>query len=997
MKSRNAGQRTSTKRVSIALLVAAMILPFDATLFAQSAATQPAIAGTQATTRPTTRPRGQRPAPTPPPPTLGLEQGTMEFETPDFTLKLVKASQTIAALQPKGVKGFVRGFNDAPFDFTPADQLQMRQGDRFNHLGDIHFRARKSGDAQWIDFSSSGSRKPVEALPANGDGVLASADLTPTISGRPFDPDVRRERGGDAIVGPLQVQRTWRVDDSGRLVLQFRLINNGDAAVEVGGLGFPVVFNNMINNFVTGRPRSLPEAHETCSFFDPYVGQSGGYLQVTRLSGHGPALLVVPDAKTPTPFEAFRPLNDASPRGQTFEGAFEWTVHSKAYAENEWKSAKQWNPGTARTIEPGRSVDYALRFLLSPGIREIEQTLAANNRPVAVGIPGYIVPTDLEAKLFLDPAGRKITGVTVDPAGALDVKPADAKGRHQQYTVRGKTWGRARLDVAYDDGTTQSVHYNVIKPSREVVDDMGRFLTTKAWFDDTSDPFGRAPSPMTYDRANNRIATQDLRVWVAGLSDEGGVGSWLAAMMKIAGQPNPEEVEKLSQFVDTVIWGGIQYDEGPRKYGVRKSLFFYDPQALPDFKYDPNLRWETTNPQTGEVQRPWTAWNKQASESVDRAYNYPHVAAAYWSMYRIARNNPGLVKSHEWNWYLDQAFNTIKFMTGGFGDRPDTHVHYTNVGLMEGSIFVMILEDLKREGWTEQATYVEAAMRQRADRWKDEAYPFGSEMAWDSTGQEEVFAWTNYFGQKDAAKVSIDSIVGYMPTVPHWGYNGNARRYWDFFYGAAPGGTTERQIHHYGSGLNAIPALTQFREHPSDLHLLRIGYAGTMGALTNIDQDGFPSAAFHSYPQNLYWDAYTGDYGPNFFGHAVNTGVYVIDHPDFGWQAFGGNLRTDGDALIVDTLDSFRQRIYLAPYGLYLTLDAGQFQSVTVRPSDKSVKVTLAPSNPFTPQARLRIEQSAKIDGVGTFAPATSLTQERGAFVLPLTDAPTTLEIKPTP
>jgi len=39
----------------------------------------------------------------PPPPTLGLEKGTLEFDTPDFTLRLVGASQTIAALEPKGV------------------------------------------------------------------------------------------------------------------------------------------------------------------------------------------------------------------------------------------------------------------------------------------------------------------------------------------------------------------------------------------------------------------------------------------------------------------------------------------------------------------------------------------------------------------------------------------------------------------------------------------------------------------------------------------------------------------------------------------------------------------------------------------------------------------------------------------------------------------------------------------------------------------------------
>lgn len=40
----------------------------------------------------------------PPVPTLGLEHGTLDFDTPDFTLKLVKDSETIAALEPKGAK-----------------------------------------------------------------------------------------------------------------------------------------------------------------------------------------------------------------------------------------------------------------------------------------------------------------------------------------------------------------------------------------------------------------------------------------------------------------------------------------------------------------------------------------------------------------------------------------------------------------------------------------------------------------------------------------------------------------------------------------------------------------------------------------------------------------------------------------------------------------------------------------------------------------------------
>src|SRR5438132_4244795 len=167
-----------------------------------------------------------------------------------------------------------------------------------------------------------------------------------------------------------------------------------------------MVFNNVLNN------RSLEEAHAKCSFYDPYIGETSGYLQVTRLNGHGPALLVVPDRQTP--FEAYNPIldkpdswgvapvfTDPTPRGITFEGFYEWMVHSQAYAEKEWKGVEEWNPPTSLTLQPGETKTYGLRFVVSDSIRHIEQTLAQNQQPVAVGIPGYIVPTDIDARLFL--------------------------------------------------------------------------------------------------------------------------------------------------------------------------------------------------------------------------------------------------------------------------------------------------------------------------------------------------------------------------------------------------------------------------------------------------------------------------------------------------------------------------------------------------------------------------------------------------------------------
>lgn len=920
--------------------------------------------------------QGRGNQPPPPPPTLGFEQGTLDFDTPDFTLKLVKTSQTIAALEPKGVPTYTPtptparrggagaagtgGREGAPpqptgpltFDFTPADRLTQRAADGYHHLGDLTLRVRRAGTAEWSNYDTATARQPIAALPATG-GALASADLAATLPA-----DV-----------PLRITRHWTMQN-GRLVLRFDLTNRTQTPVEIGALGIPVVFNNLI----TGR--NLEQAHEITSFFDPAIAQDAGFVQVTRLSGKGPALVVVPHGRTP--LEGWRPVADRTPRTQTSEAIFEWMAHTQAYAEGEWKNAQPWNAPTQTTLAPGQSRSYGLEFHLAQEIRAIEDTLVKAGRPVAAGFPGYVAPMDETLRLFAR-YGSRSAKATVSPAGALEVSTGRRTANGwREFTVQGRQWGRARLTLTWDDGSVQAISYYVIKPATEVVSDLGTFLFTKQWYDNPNDPFKRSPSVMSYDRARNAIVEQDHRAWIAGLSDEGGAGSWLAAAMKQFGQPSRAELQKYERFINEVLWGGIQYSEGERRYGVRKSLFMYAPDEFPGVTYDPSNNWTT-----------WSSWNRQGAEVTNRAYNYAHVVAAYWSMYRISRNTTGLVTTHPWDWYLNQAHETMMFMTN-----PANRVGYTNVGLMGATTFSLVLEDMKREGWTEKASALETRMKARADRWAGQSYPYGSEMAWDSTGQEEVFAWMRFFGYDQQATTALNSIVGYMPLVPHWGYNGAARRYWDFIYAGAPGSGYERQLHHYGSGLNAIPALTRFRDDPSDLHLLRIGYAGTMGALTNIDQEGFASVAFHAFPEKLHWDAYSGDYGPNFLGHALNTGLYVINHPEFGWQTFGGNATVAGGRVTVRPTDAFRQRIYLAPVGLYLTLEAGQFQQVEFTPSTGGVRVTLAPGTTHLAQARLRVEQTGKTVSQRAWTVAGGFILERGAYTVPLDTRAKTIEIR---
>ncbi|KAK8877144.1 hypothetical protein PGQ11_002090 [Apiospora arundinis] len=919
---------------------------------------------------------------------LGLKNGYLNLTTKNFELKLVRDAGVLVSLKPAGNS----------FDFLPFDYLRYRARNGQYHWGDVTYRYREAGGngGRWIDGDSAAARKSVGAAAGGGGqggggSALVTSVLTPTLPSG----------------SPLNVTRQWTEVAGGDLGLRFTVRNQGRVAIELGSLGFPTEFNSIF----TGRPAA--EMARVCSLADPYIGMHAGHIRVAPTKGNGPALVVTPltlgdgnnnSDTTTTPMEAYRNLredyyDDKTAYGsQTFEGLYEWQVLTKAWAEKEWAGVKPWNAPSSRTLQPGEALEFGLRFSVAKeGVRELDSVVRSTGTPVAVGVPGYIISQGSSALLYLQSTSG-VKSVVASPSEALTVT-RQAEGRYA-VTPIGSAWGRARLDIQYSDGKLQTVHYYITKRGTEAVSDLGRFSTTEQWFNDTSDPFGRAPSVMTYDNEAKAIVTQDPRAWVAGLSDEGGAGSFLAASMKQAVQPSAGEVAKLEAFVDGVLWKTLQNSD----FSVRKSLFYYDPAKVPapGFTYNPSFDWSV-----------WWSWNKQAAYAIDRAYDYVHVAATYWALYRVARAYPALTRSHAWDFYLNQAYQTIM-------RSMKSDVGYNRVGLMGETVFGEILADLKREGQTAKVSSLEQSMRSRATQWNSEEVPFGSEMAWDSTGQEGVYYWTNYFGFKNTALKTVNSVLGFMPTVPHWGWNGNARRYWDNMYDllvfSSPrlekrvmsltenypylisyGGKLqriERQIHHYGSGLNSLVLLAAFRNNPSDAYLLRVGYGGVSGPLSSINADGFTSASFHSWPDTLKWDGYSGDYGPNFVGLALGSGTYVADMGgEIGLVAFGGSLNTTANTnrVAVVTGDPSRRRVFIGPLSVLLNVDAGIIREFSYE-AGGSISVTLSQLDgvPKADAAVLWVETPSSSVKYTVTTPG--LQQVRGGWKVPLsTDA--TVEI----
>ncbi len=135
------------------------------------------------------------------------------------------------------------------------------------------------------------------------------------------------------------------------------------------------------------------------------------------------------------------------------------------------------------------------------------------------------------------------------------------------------------------------------------------------------------------------------------MSDEGGAGPWVAAMMKQLDNPSRDEVALLERVVTETVSGKLQVTEGKHAGGVKKSLFWYDAKRFPNY-YDANSDWST-----------WTSWPQAQADNLERLFNYPHVAAGHWVLYRLARHHAGFVTRHDWRWYLDRATLTALAMT----------------------------------------------------------------------------------------------------------------------------------------------------------------------------------------------------------------------------------------------------------------------------------------------------------------------------------------------
>ncbi|CAO1614001.1 unnamed protein product [Parajaminaea phylloscopi] len=853
-------------------------------------------------------------------------------------------------------------------------------------LGDLQLQLRRvGGPPQWLNYSTHWNRTRVEPLEHVG---LARADISKTLH----------------LDIPLRVVRTWDVEDDS-LTLTFEVQNTDKAgALEVGGIGIPLSYNN---DWSAVQANDAPLVWNGYVSSDPALSLDAGYVVTKRLNGQAPTLLTIPIGQTP--LEQWRPnydfggLPDIYPkqwRSQrimsfSFEAIFSWWTHSWSphLVDRDVASADDFllqapdNTPSSLLLSPGETRIFGLRLFTAGEPSHVESRLRDKHHPTVVGLPGFVVSQEADITLVINSTSTPYIIGVEPPFIQFRAPPARSASDSYRFTgkVAPKAFGKCRVTYVFGDGKRGTLHYTIIRSHEGQLASMGRFLFERQYFNQTEDYFKRAPSIITFDHQEMQQVVDDPRPWVAGLSDEAGAGSYLAAAVKQFAMPDASEVRKLEDFVTKTLWGQVQdpRPNSPTYAAVKKSIFYWDPK-LPNVKYDPAVYHD-----------PGFTWNKTSADQIHRSYNYMHPHTVYYVLYHLARNYEGLTRQ-SWTWYLDRAYDTIMALKQYAGIDG-----YGQYGLMEGSYMALTLASLQREGQVnatlkERAAKVERFMRERTDLWARREYPLESEDTWDNTAQEEVFVWSRWYGHAERRRQTVETVLGCMSSLPHWGYSGASLSYWDFSYAGkfSNGSRQERILHHYKGAQGAFVLLEEFLARPDEIYLLRAGYGGVLGPLSTILEDGFTSTGFHSWPDYLNWDPLSGDNGVAMALYTLSARSVVVHDPTVGgWAGFGAKVELNGSVLHITPDDGIRQRLFIASIALYAVLDSGKFRSATYDTASHEVTITLDAATAHAPKARLRLETTAHTATSASYTTAPQeTTSERGALVIQLSkDFPTTL------
>lgn len=655
--------------------------------------------------------------------------------------------------------------------------------------------------------------------------------------------------------------------------------------------------------------------YDRCVMRHTCVVGHDSYIYWEKSSGNGPVLLMAPlDGTTLIASERVKTDVFVSRRkpGEAFEGLFNvYPVKADA--------PYPYHESGAVTFGASSSVVFSFGFALIESEKNISDCLYSMGKTVVKVLPGMAVPVN-----------EPVQFMSRSPQEDIRVEPLEAGDRLGQKRVM-KGWtvtelifkGYGRRYVRVRSGNRTSVYcFFAIEPVKDIIDKHAEFIVKNHFETDPEDPCYHGI--LMWDMVNKKRINSKFNPyddWMRGGSDEIGLVGGLYLSEKNVYRPCEEEIKALQQYVADFILDRLTEQPGWRVHRMVPWYTMFEP------------------------------WAGNGADDVWRAFNYVHVVNTLYNMYCIQKlyHFKELQPGKE---YLMYAYEYTKAMFH-YWMFPDG-VGATEFGNMGEMTFPLYLEEaLREEGYETEAVELGELFDRKAAYFASKQFPFGSEMPYDSTAFEAVYAYgarmDNDHVMRSAARASYSNRgkqpVWYLyctdlraggDTSWNTSYMTQLGAYPILDYALCRGNVDEDWIiTYYGSYLGGW-IIYNSGGYWSDA-AENEGASGWITDGTHINVTGRPNPKGFPFIKGCV--AVSGEAELGFFGALRTACSIVLEHSILGRIGLGCSVKSvDGIEHIIPN-DGLSMRFYHVPLRLRLEIDRDVIESIDMNGTDVTVHI----------------------------------------------------------
>jgi hypothetical protein len=254
----------------------------------------------------------------------------------------------------------------------------------------------------------------------------------------------------------------------------------------IGDWGYPLPFNEF---WTAG-----DAIYETRAVDHSFTGKNSSYLYVTRPSGIGSFLLMVPEDDTGAGFEYqdhWRTAEHSSSSETAWcqdqsgwqNGLNVFYIHSDSIKSTN----RGYLPNTSLTLAASASKTYSFKFFKVADEAAMKAKLYSEGLIDVTVVPGMIVSTDMTAKFDLH-TSKTINSITAKyPSATTITSLGTVSDNHKLYSIWMSTLGQNDITINYGSGETTTLQFYVIEPLGTALQRHSSFMVNSTQWGATGD------------------------------------------------------------------------------------------------------------------------------------------------------------------------------------------------------------------------------------------------------------------------------------------------------------------------------------------------------------------------------------------------------------------------------------------------------------------------------------------------------------------------------